>query len=334
MHNLMKVVFLMISFLFFGCSDKNYFSPENIQGRIQYDGELPAKIVEVGFGGATLQNGQVITQNGLQNFHLPKDYYYINSYEELIIASGDCKPNIIYNKKSGKIIELKLKRRIVAAMFIPDTTKLVFVLEGNSYGIYDFKEHKIVSKYNSDKAISADIRIANPISLVDLILVPTLDGKLVILNKSDGKRVREIVAGKGEEFNNVIFLKIIGDRLVAATPHRIISVSPKIMDSQSIEIVDVLFVQNGIYILSKDGTIYLCDESLKILTKKKLPFAHFVGAIYGDFIYLVEKEGYIIALDLNLESANIFETPDKIEDWFYSTKDTFYYKKFYFKLRQ
>jgi len=332
----MKIAVLAFSLLFFvsGCSEKHYFEPEDIKGRIQYDGELPAEIAEVGYSGATLKNGQVITQKGLQNYHLPKGYRFINSYNDFVVAAGDCKPNIVYNKKTNEIIKLNLKRRIVAAMFIPDTTKLAFVLEGNSYGIYDFKEQKIVSKYQSDKAISADIRIANPMLLADLVLIPTLDGKLVIMEKKGGKRVREIVVGKGEDFNNIIFLKVIGNRLVAATPHRIISVSPKIMDAQNMEISDVLFVKDGIYILSKDGTIYLCDESLKILAEKKLPFAHFVGAIYGEFIYVVEKEGYIIALDLNLASANIFEIPDEIENWFYSTKDTFYYEKYLFKLHQ
>jgi len=332
----MKIAVLAFSLLMFmsGCSEKHYFEPENIKGRIQYDGVLPAKIVEVGFSGATLKNGQVITQKGLQNYRLPKDYRFINSYNDLVVAAGDCKQNIVFNKKTNEKILLNLKRRIVSAMFIPETNKLAFLLEGNSYGIYDFKEQKIVSKYNSDKAISTDIRIANPMMLADLVLMPTLDGKLVILNKKDGKRVREIVVGKGEDFNNIIFLKVIGNRLVAATPHRIISVSPKVMDAQNIEISDVIFVQDGIYILSKDGTIYLCDESLKILAKKKLPFAHFVGAIYGEFIYVVEKEGYIVALDLNLASANIFEIPDKIDDWFYSTKDTFYYEKSFFKLHQ
>jgi len=332
----MKMAVLAFSLMFFmsGCSEKHYFEPEDIKGRIQYDGELPAKIIEVGYSGATLENGQVITQNGLQNYYLPRDYRFVNSYKDLVIATGDCKPNIIYNVKTKEVTKLNLKRGIVAAMFIPETKKLAFVLEGNSYGIYDFKEQKIVSKYQSDKAISADFRIANPMMLADLILLPTLDGKLVVLEKKDGKRVREIIVGKGEDFNNIIFLKVIGNRLVAATPHRIISVSPKIMDAQNIEISDVIFVQDGIYILSKDGTIYLCDESLKILAEKRLPFAHFVGAIYGEFIYVVEKEGYIVALDLNLASANIFEIPDEIEDWFYSTKDTFYYEKYFFKLHQ
>jgi len=336
MNSLIKIALLVGGLLFFisGCSEKHYFEPENIQGRIQYDGELPADIAEVGYSGATLKNGQVITQEGLQNYHLPKDYRYINSYKDLIVAAGDCKPNIIYNKNTKEVIKLNLQRRIVAAMFIPDTSKLAFVLEGNSYGIYDFKKQKIVSKYQSDKAISADIRVANPMMLADLILIPTLDGKLVILEKREGKKVREIIVGKGEEFNNIIFLKVIGNRLVAATPHRIISVSPKIMDAQNMEISNVLFVQDGIYILSKDGTIYLCDESLKILAEKKLPFAHFVGAIYGEFIYVVEKEGYIVALDLNLASANVFEIPDEIDNWFYSTKDTFYYEKHFFKLHQ
>jgi len=331
-----KVAILVSSLLFFlsGCSEKHYFKPDSIKGYIQYDGELPAKIVEVGFAGATLKNNQVITQKGLQNYHLPKGYRFINSYDNLVVATGDCKPNIIYDKEKQEITKLNLKRRIVAAMFIPKTTKLTFVLEGNSYGIYDFKEHKIVSRYQSDRAVSADIRIANPMMLIDLVLIPTIDGKLVVLNKKDGKKVREIVVGKGDNFNNIIFLKVIGDRLVAATSHRIISINPKIMNSLNIEISDVVFAEDSIYILSKDGVIYLCNESLKILAKKRLPFAHFVGVIYGESIYVVEKEGYIIALDLNLKDANIFKLPNKIDNWFYSTKDTLYYEKYFFKLHQ
>jgi hypothetical protein len=321
-------------FLISGCSEKHYFEPEEIKGHIQYDGELPAEIVEVGFAGATLKNGQVITESGLEEYYLPKDYRYINSYKDLVVAVGDCKPNIIYNKESGKIIELKLKRRIVAAMFIPDSTRLVFVLEGNSYGIYDYSEQKVVAKYRSDKAITADMRIANPIMLADLIIVPTLDGKLIIMQKGSGKRVREIIVGKGENFNNAIFLKIVGSRLIAATPHRIISVSSKVMDAQNIEIRDIVLVDKAIFILSADGTIYKCDESLKILDKKKFPFAHYVGAIYGKLLYIVEKEGYIISLDSNLTKVDVYRIADEIDDWFYSTKDTFYYEKYFFKLHQ
>ncbi|WP_201353577.1 hypothetical protein [Hydrogenimonas urashimensis] len=322
----------MFSLFNAGCSQKNYFEPENIQGTVSYDGELPAKIVEVGYEAATLENGQVVTKEGVQPYRLPKGYRYIAQHGSLVAAAGDCKPSIVYNTETNETIPLQLPRRLLAALFIPGTETIAFLLEGNSYGIYDYAEKKIVSKYASDTAVTADIRIANPMMLEQLVLIPTLDGKLVIVNKTTGEKVREIIVGKGEEFNNVIFLDVIGNRLVAATPHRIISVSPKLMDAQSLEISDVIFVSDGIYILAKDGTIYHCDTDLKILNTLKFPFAHFVGAIYGEFIYVIEREGYVIATDPLLSTSNIFEIPDRIDDWLFTTEDALYYKQYYFKL--
>ncbi|WP_353662998.1 hypothetical protein [Hydrogenimonas sp. SS33] len=322
----------LVALLGTGCSEKNYFEPRNVEGAVRYDGELPAKIVETGYAAATLENGRVITKEGLQPFELPKGYRYITGSGDLVVAAGDCLPSIVYNTKTKEKTELKLPRRVVAALFIPGTSRIAFLIEGNHYGIYDYKENKIVALYDSDTAITADIRIANPIMLDQLVLIPTLDGKLIILNKESGGKVREIVVGSGEEFNNVIYLKVIGNRLVAATPHRIISVSPRLMDAQSMEIADVLFVDDAIYILAKDGNVYHCDTDLKILHTRKFPFAHFVGAIYGEFIYIVEREGYIIATDPMLSVANVFELPDRIDEWFFTTPNAFYYDKYYFKL--
>ena len=317
---------------FSGCSERNYFEPQELKGSVQYDGELPADIVETGYAGATLANGQVITKKGLQSWRLPKGYRYINRQGPLVIAAGDCKPNILYNLDTNQTVKIDLPRRIVAASLIPESDNLAFLIEGNRYGLYDYKKGKIVALYDSDKAITADIRIANPIMLDQLVIVPTLDGKLVIMNKETGAKIREIVVGEGKEFNNVIYLHIIGNRLVAATPHRIISVSPRIMDSQSMEISDVIFIDDNIYIFAKDGTIYHCDTDLKILGSKKFPFAHFVGVIYSDFIYALERQGYIIATDPELSMANVFQFPDKIDTWLFTTPDAIYYDKYYFKL--
>jgi hypothetical protein len=328
-------LFLLVLFALLGggCSEKNYFEPTDIKGRVQYDGELPGKIVEIGYAGATLDNGQVITENGLQSFRLPEGYRFIARSGPLVAAAGDCKPNIVFNIDTNATIEIDLPRRMVAAMFIPDTRKIAFVIEGNRYGIYDYEARKTVAIYTSDPAISADIRIANPMMLDQLVLIPTLDGKLVILDRENGNRIREIIVGKGEEFNNIIYLNVIGNRLVAATPHRIISVSPKIMDAQAMEIADVIFVGDAIYILAKDGNIYHCDVDLKILHSRKFPFAHFVGAIYGEFIYVIEREGYVIATDPILSVDNVFELPDRIDTWLYTTSDAMYYDRYYFKLR-
>ncbi|WP_457598693.1 hypothetical protein [Hydrogenimonas sp.] len=317
-----------------GCSEKNYFEPEKIDGTVRYDGELPAPIAEVGYRSATLENGDVITMKGLQTYRLPEGYRYIADNGELVVAAGDCKPNIIYNPKTKESRKIDLPRRLLAALFVPGTETIAFLIEGNSYGIYDYEKGRVVAKYESDVALTADIRIASPMMLENLILIPTLDGKLVILNRESGTKVREIIVGKGEEFNNVIYLDVIGERLVAATPHRIISVSPRVMDALDMEISDLLFVEGAIYILSKEGTVYRCDTELKIQKSRKFPFAHFVGAIFGEFIYLIEREGYVIATDKDLSGANVFEIPDRIENWFFATNDTLYYDRYYFKLHQ
>ncbi len=327
------ILFLFLALLGSGCSEKNYFEPNRIDGTLQYDGELAAPIAEVGYKNATLENGGVITFEGLEKYHLPDGYRFIARKGRVVAAAGDCKPNIIYDIETKKITKIDLPRRLLAAMFIPGTEKIVFLIEGNSYGIYDYKEGKTIVKYESDMALSADIRIASPMMLENLILIPTLDGKLVILNRQNGAKIREIIVGKGEEFNNVIFLDVIADRLVAATPHRIISVSPKLMDALDMEISDVVFIEEGIYILSKEGKIYRCDSELKIVKSRKFPFAHFVGVIYGKSIYLVEKEGYILATDTDLSSVNIFKMPERIENWFFAAKDTIYYDRYYLKLR-
>lgn len=43
----------------------------------------------------------------------------------------------------------------------------------------------------------------------------------------------------------------------------------------------------------------LTDADLKVLKERKFPSA-FAGTIHGDFIYMIEKGGYIIATDLDL----------------------------------
>ncbi|BBG65411.1 putative lipoprotein [Hydrogenimonas sp.] len=325
---------LFFAFLAAGCSGKNYFEPSKIDGSVNYDGELPAPIAEVGYRSATLENGDVITMNGVEKLALPKGYRYLARSGELVAAAGDCRPNIIYNTRTKKSVEIELPRRMVAAMFIPGSEKIAFLIEGNSYGIYNYGENRLEVKYESDTALTADIRVASPMMLENLVLIPTLDGKLVILSRQNGAKVREIIVGKGEEFNNVIFLDVMGDRLVAATPHRVISVSPKLMDALDMEISDLIFIKDGIYILSKEGRVYRCDNELKILNSRKFPFAHFVGAIYGEFLYLVEREGYVIATDPELTSANVFKIPDRIENWFFATKESFYYDRYYFKLHR
>lgn len=77
----------------------------------------------------------------------------------------------------------------------------------------------------------------------------------------------------------------------------------------------------------------LTDADLRVLKERKFPFATLQN-IHGNFIYMIEKTGYIIATDLDLVSTNVYKMPDDIEAHMFTTKDTLYYKNNFFKLNQ
>jgi outer membrane protein assembly factor BamB len=211
---------------------------------------------------------------------------------------------------------------------------LALVLDDNSLMAIDIAQDRVLYESRQPAALAVDTKIANPIFLERLVVFPTLDGKLVVVDPRTGRELRTIVAGKGDAFDNVIFLKVLDEKLVAATPSRVISISPQYTSSLDLEVRDLVYVDGRVYILTKDGRILLTDPHLRILKSRKYPFAHFTGAIWGEYLYLIEKEGYIIALDKDLMASNIFQFPTQIEEYIFSAKDQVFYDDRYFKLNR
>ncbi|MGM9095520.1 hypothetical protein ACTFEA_02795, partial [Campylobacter jejuni] len=75
-------------------------------------------------------------------------------------------------------------------------------------------------------APAQDSRTANPIFLDNIIVYPTLDGKILILSRNNLQVIKDVVISAENFFNNVIHLSVIGDKLIAATAKKIIVVSP------------------------------------------------------------------------------------------------------------
>ncbi len=57
-----------------------------------------------------------------------------------------------------------------------------------------------------------------------------------------------------------------------------------------------------------------------------------MGTIHGEFVYIIERGGFLIATDLSLVSSNIYELPDEIESFVFTTDNKLFYKDNYFKL--
>ncbi len=328
----MRYLLALLALLFFisGCSSKKYFEPKEVIGTVEFDGSLPAPIIDLLRDGATLKNGMFISRDGLERHRLKKDFLFINKIDGKYIAASRCGKLEVIDVNSGKTVYKKSydKKAPVAATLKEDILALVF--DDNSLEVLDMASDSSLYTSKQKSAIAVDTKIANPIFLGRLVVFGTLDGKLVVVDGD--KEIRDIVVGTGEYFDNIIFLDVIDNNLIAATPTRIVSVSPNFTNMLDLEISDVIYVSDRVYILTKDGRIILTDAGLNVLKSRKYPFAHFTGAIYGEYIYVIEKEGYIIALDKDLRVSNIFRFPAKIDDHIFTSKDKVFYKDRYFKL--
>ena len=127
-------------------------------------------------------------------------------------------------------------------------------------------------------------------------------------------------------FNNAIDLKVLGDNMYATTASKIMLISPMGNESYNGEIRSVLFGNDRIYAFLKDGVVDMLDLNLNKIKSKKFTFALFAGAgIAGNSLNIVEKTGYLIKTDLNLENEQIFELNDEIDEKTFINSHAFYH---------
>ncbi|MBE0491787.1 MAG: hypothetical protein IBX44_06005 [Sulfurospirillum sp.] len=332
----MRKILLPLSLVFLilivsGCSTKReYFEPLNPAGKIRYDGSLPDKIIDASRNGATLQNGQVITSTGLQSVQLPEGFLFVNSENDRYIGVNACGGLIIVDANGTRLYEKKFDSTVASANIKDNILALVFA--DNSLAIVDILSTKELFSLRGDMVYAHDSKIALPYFLKGLVVFPTLDGKIIIVDTNTHQVVRDIVVKSEKFFSNIIYLDVLDDRLVAATKNRVISINPTSMAYLDEEIKDVIILKDRVLIFTKDGKILLTNADLKVLKERKFKFAVFAGMIYGEFIYVVERGGYLIATDLDLVSVNIYELPDAIDTFLFTTKDQFFYGDKYFKL--
>lgn len=331
----LKVLFslALLGLLLSGCGTKRqYFEPETLSGKVSYDGSLPAAIVDSIREGATLANGQVITKKGLSNVTLGAGLTYLADDKGRYVGVSKCGELSIIDEQKNVLFTHKFNGAIASASLKENL--LALVSGANELILVDIKSGAHLLRLKQDNVFVLDSRIASPYFLGDLIVFPTLDGKLVIVDEASRKPIRDVVVSNDKFFGNIIYLQVLGDRLVAATKSKVVSINPKSMSFLEADVKDVIVLENRIFVFTKDGKVMLTDPDLKVLKERKFPFATFAGTIHGQFIYMIEKGGYMIATDLDLISLNVYKLPDEIETYMFTTSDTLYYKSSFFKLNR
>lgn len=289
--------------LFTGCSNKEYYEPKSassLSGTSMGD-----ELIHYSRDGATLASGKVLTKTQTVDLKLKKGFYFINNSKNAAItadAHGNC--NIV--TKDGIVDSTKFSNPLVAGTLIGK--HLIYLLQNNHYGVYDFSQKKILFTNKSTKVFAIDTRIANPLPVDKLVVIPTLDGKLTILDLSTLKIVKEMYVSTQNTFNNVIYLNKIQNTLIAATPNKVLSISSQGKKELETSLSEVIINNDAVFVFATDGRILKLDKSLTVVSEKKFKFAHFsVAALSNDKVFALDKQGYLIVANQSLSKHKVYK---------------------------
>lgn len=306
--------------LFTGCGSKQYYTPTD--SKSISTANMGDKIVHYSRDGATLGSGKILTTNQLVDLKLEKGFYFINNSNTAAITAdlqGNC--NIV--TAEGTVASVTFSQALVAGTLIGKF--LVYVLQNNNFGVYDFEKKSIVYSNKAEKAFAIDTRIANPLSIDNLVVIPTLDGKLTILDLATLKIAKEMYVSTETSLNNIIYLNRLKNTLIAATPNKVLSISANGKRELDTAVSEVAIEGDSIFVFAKDGRVLNVDESLSIISEKKLKFAHFsVATVYNGKVYALDKQGYLIVMNRSFSQQKVYKI-DKVKGAAFVSDGKLYY---------
>jgi len=296
-----------VALLFSGCSSKQYFEPEQTFSASQATSAYESTIIDRSRDGATLQNGQYIGKKGVEQIHLGEGYRFLSENSSYVLA-GDAEGKLkIIKKRDKKVLRIiDLKMPIVSASIHKNT--IAYILNNNAFGIYRIDTDKKIMENRSEVTYAIDTRAASPMFIDTLVIMPTLDGKLVIMDSNDPVDAKVIYLSSDKMFNNVIYLSRMGDTLVAATPKKLITIGVDGQEEYRANISDIAVLHNAIYLFSKEGEVIKLDHALKEQASKKFKYAHFaVSTAFGNKVYALDQQGALIVLSADLKHFKIYD---------------------------
>ena len=288
--------------LFAGCSGKKYFEPEDTSSNIELNKEsISASIVSMNKIGATLDNNKVLTKNGISSFELPEGFEFLNTTEDGKIIATNYKNKILVGDQE------KIVKDVVVAASLRNG-KLALIYSNNTIELIDFNSNKTLFKEYLLISFANDTRITNPYFMGNLILFPTLNGKVIIVSATNNESVKNIAVDPDNEFNNIISLNVIESTqtLIVASPNKVVSISPKEVLSKEYDVRDIVINKENVYIATVDGHIIKLTANLEEVAKKKYKYAKIHTLAFTDSLYAVESQGFLINIKEDFSQDTIY----------------------------
>lgn len=329
-----KIIFAILTIFLIGCSEKQYFKPQTIAGKIEIKDKLEDSIYQANKNGAMLENGTLITKDGIYDIKLKENFSFLNtSGDLLLVADYTSNTLFILNKDGKELNSFKFEFMPVSASLRDNI--LAVVLADNTSILWDTNTNEGLFSHKSSIVYTINSKSASPLFLDTMIIFPTLDGRLIVVSLNNFKIIRNVTIGSGSYFSNIIYLALgenannasalNNPNLIVATNNKLVSIVGGKEFNYSANINDILYTNNKIYILSLEGEVIELDLLLNELNKKKFQFATLSGIIISDSIYTLESQGYLIKIEPNGFIDSIYKINiDEYKNSFY-TNDVIYY---------
>lgn len=303
-----KYSLIALSVLLLACSNsKQYYEPKTTQ---------------------ELQQIKIKHEDVVSKF---KGYEVINQKDNTTFISN----NLGFLKiiKEGEIIfDEKFPAKIVS--IDTNKNKAIMVDALNNVIIYDLNLKQYIFSQNYGQANGIIKKLANPQFNGNFIIVPTLDGKLLIFDNDKNTFFRSINVGTQDFFNNIIFFNADKDTLVAASASKIFTIIDNKSYMKVLNIKKVVTNNNDIYVLANDGRIIKYDYLLNEKTSTKFKYANYNAVhFYNSFLYALEYGGYLIKLDENLKELAVYNLKSKIKNGAYFKDNILFYNNKSYELK-
>jgi len=293
--------------LFSACSSKKYFEPDNTFSASHASHSYGGDIVDLSRDGGTLSNGTYLGKSGVNAIDLGEGYRFLNENKYYVLAANTEGILRVISKNSGEA-ERAVSLHIPVVSASIKNGVIAYILNNNTFGIYEMGANRKIVESRSERTFAIDTRAASPMFIENLVVMPMLDGKLIIVNMNDTENAKVVYISSEPAFNNVIYLSRMGNTMVAATPKRLITLGNAGKLEYKANISEVAIDGKKIYLFSKEGKILALNSQLELLATSKFKFAHYaVGTAFNGRVYALDQQGSLIVLNSTLTKSKVYD---------------------------
>lgn len=276
--------------------------------------------------GLSFDDGSVLLKDGeLVRGLLKKDFLLVGSQKDMIIASSK-NEIVVINKNAQELLRLNVSQRILSAS-IRDGI-LAAIGANNSLLLVSMSDKKVIFSHDENRVSTITTLVAPPLFHENMVVFGSLDGKLVFVDLGLKDVKKSIIVTTKKNFANVSSLFVFGSSIIASGGDDIVMVSAHYTDSIKKQTRFLFSYGKEIYLIANDGRLTVMDKNLSQKRSIKMPFARISGVnVNKNGIFLVENRGFLLHISKDLKKITAYELADNLEDYFFVSKDAFYYGK-------